>query len=51
MPEEDDKESNGDGAENEGSGGDSAENEDMHDVEMGENGADMADDAMDETLH
>ena len=39
MPEENDREGSG------------AENREAHDVEMGENGADMADDAMDETFH
>ena len=49
MPEEDDEE--GSGVENKEGGGDRVENEEVHNVEMGENGADMADNAMDETLH
>ena len=49
MPEEDDEE--GSGAENDEGGGDRVENEEACNAEMGENGPDMADDAMDETLH
>ena len=58
VPEDDNEESVGVRAENEESGGvgvknkeDRAESEETRDVEMGENGADMVDDAMDKTLH
>ena len=49
MPEEDDKESSR--AENEEGGGDGEKNEETHNGEMRENGANMVDDALDETLH
>ena len=49
VPEDNDKESSR--VENKESGGDGAKNKEAHDVEMGENGVDMADDTMDETLH
>ena len=49
MPEEDNEE--GSRTENEEGGRDVVENREVHDVEMGENGADMADNAMDETVH
>ena len=49
MPEEDNEE--GSRAENKEGGGDWAENKETRDAEMGENGADMVDNAIDKTLH
>ena len=46
-----DKEESGVGVEDKEDGEDRAENEEMRDTEMEESGADMADNAMDETLH
>ena len=47
------REDNGESSrvENEEGSRDGAKNREAHDAEMGENGANMADDAMDETLH
>ena len=46
-----DEEESGVGAEDKEDGKDRTENEEMRDTEMEESGADMADNAMDETLH
>ena len=46
-----DEEESGVGAEDKEDGEDRVENEEMRDAEMEESGADMADNAMDETLH
>ena len=46
-----DEEKSGVGVEDKEDGEDRAENEEMQDVEMEKSGADMADNAMDETLH
>ena len=61
MPKDNDEESVRVGVENEGNGGvgvkdkengkDGAESEETRDAKMEENGVDMADDAMDKTLH
>ena len=45
------EEDEGVGVEDEEEGGDGEENKDMRDTEMEESGADMTDNAMDETLH
>ena len=50
VPLENNREDSRDGAENKEGGRDRAENEEAHDVEMEENGVDMVDNAMDETL-
>ena len=51
MPEDDDEGSVRVGAGDKEDGGDGAENEEMCDAKMEESGADMVDNAMDETLH